>query len=52
VEDAVTQGALLATRGRPLDGSGWFYAHTPLDEVPATTRILCAEVLRPVDPVG
>ena len=51
VEDAVAQGARVATGGRPLDGPGWFYAPTVLDEVPATARILREEVFGPVAPV-
>lgn len=51
VEDAVTRGARVATGGRPLDGPGWFYAPTVLDEVPATARILREEVFGPVAPV-
>jgi succinate-semialdehyde dehydrogenase/glutarate-semialdehyde dehydrogenase len=51
VEDAVAQGATVTTGGRPLDGPGYFYAPTVLDEVPSTARILREEVFGPVAPV-
>jgi succinate-semialdehyde dehydrogenase/glutarate-semialdehyde dehydrogenase len=51
VDDAVTRGARVATGGRPLDGPGWFYAPTVLDEVPTTARILREEVFGPGAPI-
>jgi succinate-semialdehyde dehydrogenase / glutarate-semialdehyde dehydrogenase len=51
VDDAVAQGARVATGGRPLDGPGYFFAPTVLDEVPPTARILREEVFGPVAPI-
>ena len=38
VEDAVSAGAKVATGGRPIDGTGYFYQPTVLTDVPATRR--------------
>lgn len=51
VDDAVAQGARVATGGRPLDGPGHFYAPTVLADVPPSARILHEEVFGPVAPI-
>ncbi|MCW2531481.1 MAG: NAD-dependent succinate-semialdehyde dehydrogenase [Blastococcus sp.] len=51
VRDAVAQGATVTTGGHRLDGPGYFYAPTVLDEVPWTARILREEVFGPVAPI-
>jgi succinate-semialdehyde dehydrogenase/glutarate-semialdehyde dehydrogenase len=51
VRDAVAQGATVTTGGHQLDGPGYFYAPTVLDEVPWTARILREEVFGPVAPI-
>jgi succinate-semialdehyde dehydrogenase/glutarate-semialdehyde dehydrogenase len=51
VDDAVQQGAAVATGGRAVDRLGYFYAPTVLADVPATARILQEEVFGPVAPI-
>jgi succinate-semialdehyde dehydrogenase/glutarate-semialdehyde dehydrogenase len=51
VDDAVREGATVATGGWVLDRPGWFYAPTVLADVPPTARILQEEVFGPVAPV-
>jgi succinate-semialdehyde dehydrogenase / glutarate-semialdehyde dehydrogenase len=51
VDDAVREGATVATGGRVVDGPGWFYTPTVLADVPATARILQEEVFGPVAPI-
>jgi len=47
VEDAVTQGARVATGGRPLAGPGAFYAPTVLDRVTPDMRAWSEELFGP-----
>jgi succinate-semialdehyde dehydrogenase / glutarate-semialdehyde dehydrogenase len=51
VEDAQEQGSRLLTGGQALDGQGYFYAPTVLDDVPAGARMLGEEIFGPVAPV-
>ena len=51
VDDAVREGATVATGGRVVDRPGYFYAPTVLADVPATARILQEEVFGPVAPI-
>jgi succinate-semialdehyde dehydrogenase/glutarate-semialdehyde dehydrogenase len=51
VNDAVREGATVATGGRAVDRPGYFYAPTVLADVPATARILQEEVFGPVAPI-
>ncbi|MEP6623198.1 MAG: NAD-dependent succinate-semialdehyde dehydrogenase [Acidimicrobiia bacterium] len=51
VEDALANGARALTGGRPLDGPGYFYAPTVLDQVPPEARMLREEIFGPVAPV-
>ncbi|WP_405102807.1 NAD-dependent succinate-semialdehyde dehydrogenase [Micromonospora sp. NBC_01412] len=52
VTDAVAQGAIAATGGELLDGSGYFYPATVLTNVPADARVLHEEIFGPVAPVA
>jgi succinate-semialdehyde dehydrogenase/glutarate-semialdehyde dehydrogenase len=51
VDDASTKGARLLAGGHALEGPGYFYAPTVLDEVPAHARILSEEIFGPVAPI-
>ena len=51
VDDASTKGARLLAGGHSLEGPGYFYAPTVLDEVPADARILSEEIFGPVAPI-
>lgn len=51
VDDATGKGATVATGGRRLGDTGYFYAPTVLGDVPADARILDEEVFGPVAPV-
>ena len=51
VDDASTKGARLLAGGHALEGPGYFYAPTVLDEVPADARILSEEIFGPVAPI-
>lgn len=48
VDDAVSAGARVRTGGAPVDGPGWFYQPTVLDNVPADARIVAEEIFGPV----
>jgi succinate-semialdehyde dehydrogenase/glutarate-semialdehyde dehydrogenase len=48
VDDAVSAGAVIRTGGTPVDGDGYFYAPTVLDQVPENARILQEEIFGPV----
>ncbi|MFC7446370.1 NAD-dependent succinate-semialdehyde dehydrogenase [Rhodococcus daqingensis] len=48
VADAVDAGARVRTGGHAVDGPGFFYAPTVLDEVPADARIVREEIFGPV----
>ncbi|KQU03796.1 NAD-dependent succinate-semialdehyde dehydrogenase [Rhodococcus sp. Leaf7] len=48
VDDAVAAGARVRTGGSVVDGPGWFYRPTVLDEVPAHSRIVREEIFGPV----
>ncbi|GAA4480472.1 NAD-dependent succinate-semialdehyde dehydrogenase [Rhodococcus olei] len=48
VDEAVAAGARVRTGGRPLDGPGWFYEPTVLDNVPGDARIVAQEIFGPV----
>jgi succinate-semialdehyde dehydrogenase / glutarate-semialdehyde dehydrogenase len=50
VEDAVERGARRVVGGRQLDGAGYFYEPTVLDEVPEDARLLKVEIFGPVAP--
>jgi succinate-semialdehyde dehydrogenase/glutarate-semialdehyde dehydrogenase len=51
VDDALDSGAELLAGGSPIDGPGYFYPPTVLDEVPAGARLLREEVFGPVAPI-
>ncbi|WP_225754568.1 NAD-dependent succinate-semialdehyde dehydrogenase [Actinotalea sp. Marseille-Q4924] len=51
VEDAVAQGAHVATGGSRPDREGYFYAPTVLSGVAPDSRILSEEIFGPVAPV-
>lgn len=48
VDEAVAAGARVRTGGRPVDGPGWFYQPTVLDNVPGDARIVAQEIFGPV----
>ncbi|MBP1161279.1 succinate-semialdehyde dehydrogenase/glutarate-semialdehyde dehydrogenase [Rhodococcus sp. PvR044] len=48
VDEAVAAGARVRTGGRAIDGPGFFYQPTVLDQVPATARIIRDEIFGPV----
>ncbi|MBL1075156.1 NAD-dependent succinate-semialdehyde dehydrogenase [Nocardia sp. 2] len=48
VDDAVEAGAVLRTGGKAVDGPGYFFEPTVLDEVPRTARIHREEIFGPV----
>ena len=48
VDEAVAAGARVRTGGHVIDGPGWFYEPTVLDEVPADARIVREEIFGPV----
>ncbi|MDV8079573.1 NAD-dependent succinate-semialdehyde dehydrogenase [Rhodococcus sp. IEGM 1370] len=48
VDDAASKGARIRTGGRVLDGPGFFYSPTVLDEVPHTANLLREEIFGPV----
>ncbi|QOH59512.1 NAD-dependent succinate-semialdehyde dehydrogenase [Rhodococcus rhodochrous] len=48
VDEAVTAGARVRTGGTPIDGPGYFYQPTVIDNVPAGARILSEEIFGPV----
>jgi succinate-semialdehyde dehydrogenase / glutarate-semialdehyde dehydrogenase len=51
VDDASARGAKVLTGGHALDGRGYFYAPTVLDEVPLDARIMSEEIFGPVAPI-
>ncbi|WP_009478858.1 NAD-dependent succinate-semialdehyde dehydrogenase [Rhodococcus sp. JVH1] len=48
VDDAVAAGARIRTGGKSVDGPGYFFEPTVLDEVPANARIVREEIFGPV----
>ena len=48
VDDAVAAGARVRTGGKSVDGPGYFFQPTVLDEVPANARIVREEIFGPV----
>lgn len=48
VDDAVAAGAVVRTGGKPVDGPGFFFQPTVLDEVPRTVRMHREEIFGPV----
>ncbi|MFE3291364.1 NAD-dependent succinate-semialdehyde dehydrogenase [Rhodococcus sp. NPDC059234] len=48
VDDAVAAGARVRTGGKPMEGAGYFFQPTVLDEVPADARIVAEEIFGPV----
>ncbi len=48
VDEAVADGARVRTGGKTVDGPGWFYQPTVLDDVPANARIVAEEIFGPV----
>jgi len=51
VDDASAKGARVLTGGHALEGSGYFYPPTVLDDVPPDARMLSEEIFGPVAPV-
>ena len=51
VQDAVGKGATALVGGEALDGAGYFYRPTVLDQVPRDARLLKEEIFGPVAPV-
>jgi succinate-semialdehyde dehydrogenase/glutarate-semialdehyde dehydrogenase len=51
VRDATERGGRILTGGRGLDGPGYFYTPTVLDQVPPDARMLDEEIFGPVVPV-
>jgi succinate-semialdehyde dehydrogenase/glutarate-semialdehyde dehydrogenase len=51
VSNALGRGARATTGGRPLEGSGYFYPPTVLENVPADADIAFEEIFGPVAPV-
>ncbi|MGH3457880.1 NAD-dependent succinate-semialdehyde dehydrogenase [Aeromicrobium sp.] len=51
VDDAVTQGATVLTGGSAVEGDGWFYQPTVLNEVPEGARLRKEEIFGPVAPI-
>ena len=52
VQDALDKGATRIVGGEILDGRGYFYAPTVLDDVPQDARVFHEEIFGPVAPVG
>ncbi|GGG20373.1 putative succinate-semialdehyde dehydrogenase [Rhodococcoides trifolii] len=48
VDDAVEKGARVRVGGSSIDGPGFFFAPTVLDQVPANARLLKEEIFGPV----
>ncbi len=48
VDEAVTAGAHVHTGGKSVEGAGFFFEPTVLDDVPAGQRILSEEIFGPV----
>jgi succinate-semialdehyde dehydrogenase/glutarate-semialdehyde dehydrogenase len=51
VTDAVTRGAHIVTGGAPLDGDGFYYPPTVLENVPPDAPIAHEEIFGPVAPI-
>ncbi len=51
VSDAIQLGARATTGGAPLDGNGYFYPPTVLENVPVDAAIAHEEIFGPVAPV-
>ncbi|MEH6717513.1 MAG: NAD-dependent succinate-semialdehyde dehydrogenase [Aurantimonas endophytica] len=51
VSDAVARGARATTGGAPLEGSGFFYPPTVLENVPTDAALAHEEIFGPVAPV-
>ena len=51
VDDATNAGARVLTGGKRLDGPGYFYPPTVIDQIPAGARLLKEEVFGPVAPI-
>lgn len=51
VSDALSGGARLATGGYALEGPGYFYAPTVVDDVSPQDQLCCSEIFGPVAPV-
>jgi succinate-semialdehyde dehydrogenase/glutarate-semialdehyde dehydrogenase len=52
VTDASDRGARVLLGGEQLDGRGYFYAPTVLEDVPGDARLLREEIFGPVAPVA
>src|SRR3954469_16257289 len=52
VQDALDKGATRVVGGEILDGRGYFYSPTVLDEVPEGARVFSEEIFGPVAPIG
>jgi len=52
VDDAVGKGASAVVGGSALDGAGYFYEPTVLDDVSPDARVLKEEIFGPVAPVA
>jgi succinate-semialdehyde dehydrogenase/glutarate-semialdehyde dehydrogenase len=48
VDDALAHGASLLCGGRPLEGPGWFYPPTALENVPSRARVQREEPFGPI----
>ncbi|MGV9714107.1 NAD-dependent succinate-semialdehyde dehydrogenase [Gordonia sp. NPDC003424] len=48
VDGAVAEGAVVRTGGKVIEGDGWFYSPTVLDNLPADAAILDEEIFGPV----
>ncbi|MEV6258802.1 NAD-dependent succinate-semialdehyde dehydrogenase [Nocardia sp. NPDC051911] len=51
VTDAVERGATVRTGGKRIDGPGYFYPPTVIDDVPLSAAILREEIFGPVAPI-
>jgi succinate-semialdehyde dehydrogenase/glutarate-semialdehyde dehydrogenase len=51
VQDALDKGATAVVGGEQIDGRGYFYRPTVLDQVPRDARMLKEEIFGPVAPV-
>jgi succinate-semialdehyde dehydrogenase/glutarate-semialdehyde dehydrogenase len=52
VTDAVDRGSRVLVGGDSLDGSGYFYAPTVIQDVPPGARVLREEIFGPVAPIA
>jgi succinate-semialdehyde dehydrogenase/glutarate-semialdehyde dehydrogenase len=51
VDDALQRGARRVVGGRRLDGAGYFYEPTVLEDIPDDARLLKEEIFGPVAPI-